>query len=189
MDAGVKNLLFETLTPLRLLVTYHTAAAPSDVEWQAWHDATEVLWKNTPDFLLLVVSDGGHPARKQVARLKEGKRRLERLGGKARSEPLTAIVSCSVAMRFVVSTVSLFNPKIRCYASTEQQLAYRHLGLTPSDAMLASAAVERLRNEGSGTVSAARASQLSIKTESVPTAGLSERAHARQTPSKLPRHG
>jgi hypothetical protein len=178
MGTGVKNLLFETLTPLRLLVTYHTAAPPSDEEWQAWHDATELLWKNTPDFLLLVVSDGGHPTRKQVARLEEGKRRLERLGGKHRSEPLTAIVSSSVAMRFVVSTVSLFNPKIRCFASTEQQLAYRHLGLAPSDAMLASAAVERLRNEGSGTVSAAGPSQRSIRTESVRTAALSERAHA-----------
>jgi hypothetical protein len=189
MDTGVKNLLFETLTPLRLLVTYHTVAAPSDVEWQAWLDATEVLWKNTPDLLLLVVSDGGHPTRKQIARLEEGKRRLERLGGKRRSEPLTAIVSSSVAMRFVVSTVSLFNPQIRCYASTEQQLAYRHLGLAPSEAMLASAAVERLRNEASGTVSAAGAGQRSIKIESVATAVLSERAQARQTPSKLPRHG
>jgi hypothetical protein len=48
-------------------------------------------------------------------------------------------------MRFVVSGVALFNPKVRCYAPAAVVDAYAHLGLPRALHAAVDAAVERLR--------------------------------------------
>jgi hypothetical protein len=124
---------------------YHSVEGPTDREWEAWIAASETLWEKAPEFRLLVVSEGGHPSRRQLARLESVKGRLERAGGKKRSEPITAILSASVAMRFIVSAVALFNPKVRCFPTAALAEAHAHLGLTRAEGKNADAAVERLR--------------------------------------------
>ncbi len=134
---------------------YQTAKAPTDAEWDAWLHAADALWAETSEFRLLVFSEGGHPNRQQIARVELVKRRSEKIGEKKRSEPITAVVSPSVAMRFVVSTMNLFNPKIRCYSPSALQDAYEHLGLTSAQARVAGAALGRLRARIGGSSRAA----------------------------------
>lgn len=145
MEGSSVNLVFETLEGLRLLVSYQNAQPPTDVEWDAWLAATDALWEKGSQFRMLVVSEGGHPSKAQIARVETTKRQQERIGGKERSEPVTAILSSSVAMRFVVSGVTLFNPRIRCYPLAARNAAYMHLSLSAAEASAAEAAIERLR--------------------------------------------
>jgi hypothetical protein len=155
MDGSSNNLVFETLEQVRLLVIYQTAKSPTDAEWDAWLHAAAALQTKIGEFRLLVFSEGGHPSRKQIARVELVKRRMERTGGKKRSEPNTAVVSPSVPMRFVVSAMNLFNPKIRCYSPLDLQDAYEHLGLTPAESSVAEAALGQLRARIRGSSRAA----------------------------------
>ena len=138
-------MVFETLEELRLLVSCEPASNPSDPEWDAWLAAARALHAKTHTFRLLVVSEGGHPNRRQIERLAAMKHQMERLTGKGGAEPLTSIVSSSAAQRFVTSAMTFLNPAIRCFSPEHRGKAYAHLGLTPVEAKLAQAAVERLR--------------------------------------------
>lgn len=117
--------------------------------------AAHELWKVADEGRFLIVSLGGHPSNKQLARLEAFKNRLERAGGRKRCEPITAVISTSVAMRFVVAGITLFNPRIRCFSPSAVRDAYRHLGFTADERAVAALAVERLRTQPTSTSSAA----------------------------------
>ncbi len=128
---------------------------PTEEDWDAWMGAAHELWKIADEGRFLIVSLGGHPSNKQLARLEAFKNRLERVGGRKRCEPITAVISTSVAMRFVVAGVTLFNPRIRCFSPIAVPDAYRHLGFTLDERAVAALAVERLRAHVTSTSSAA----------------------------------
>ena len=121
-----------------MIVSCQTRFNPSDLEWDRWMTAASVLARQVGDFRLLVVTDGGHPTRAQLERLK----RL-----KDRKEPPTAIVSASVALRFMGAALTFVNSTIRCFAPTQLDDAFEHIRLAPADRSLARASVERLRRE------------------------------------------
>lgn len=126
------------LAEARLIVSCQTRFNPSDEEWDRWMTAASVLARQVGDFRLLVVTDGGHPTRAQLERLK----RL-----KDRKEPPTAIVSSSVALRFMGAALTFVNSTIRCFAPAQLEDAFEHIALVPADRRLASASIERLRRE------------------------------------------
>ena len=121
-----------------MIVSCQTRFNPSDLEWDRWMTAASVLARQVGDFRLLVVTDGGHPTRTQLERLK----RL-----KDRKEPPTAIVSSSVALRFMGAALTFVNSTIRCFAPAQLDDAFEHIGLVPADRSLARASIERLRRE------------------------------------------
>jgi hypothetical protein len=145
--AGIilRNLLFETLEDLRLVVSYQTPVNPTDAEWDAWLAATGEIARKATEFRLLVVTEGGRPNKSQTERLAAVKREMERNGGKKMSEPLTAIITSSAALRFVVSVMMFMNPAIRCFSPAERDRAYAHIALTRVEGTSVDAALERLR--------------------------------------------
>ena len=131
------NLVFETIWDLRLLVSYQGATDPTDAEWSDWIVAVDALWKKAPEFRLLVVTDGGHPTRQQLDRLRSAKR----------SEPLTVIISSSALLHFIASIVALFNPHIDCFSPANRDRAYSRIGLAPDERTKVDAAISRLRQK------------------------------------------
>ena len=130
--------MFEVLAEARLIVSCQTRFNPSDLEWDRWMTAASVLSRQVGDFRLLVVTDGGHPTRAQLERLK----RL-----KDQKEPATAIVSSSVALRFMGAALTFVNSTIRCFAPAQLDDAFEHIRLAPADRNLARTSIERLRRE------------------------------------------
>lgn len=141
------TLVFETLSEIGLLIAYHCPEDPTDAEWDEWLSATDALCVSNEYARLLVLSEGGHPNGAQLARLETSKRRREQASNKWRSEPLTAIVSESASMRFVISAVTFLNPRVRCYSPLKRSSAYAYLGIGPAEAKIVDAAVARLRVE------------------------------------------
>ena len=130
--------MFEVLAEARLIVSCQTRFNPSDLEWDRWMTAASVLARQVGDFRLLVVTDGGHPTRAQLERLKQLK---------DQKEPATAIVSSSVALRFMGAALTFVNSTIRCFAPAQLDQAFEHIRLAPADRSLARASIERLRRE------------------------------------------
>lgn len=139
-----RNLEFETLEFLGLIVSYQSAVNPADREWNAWLDGASALVEKTNELRTLVMTEGGHPSQSQVRRLEAVKQRYDRVR-RRRSEPRTAIVSFSPKLRFVTSVLTFANPAIRCFTPAEMGAAYAHIGLTPEQGKYVDAVVERLR--------------------------------------------
>ena len=133
--------MFEVLAEARLIVSCQTRFNPSDLEWDRWMMAASVLARQVGDFKLLVVTDGGHPTRAQLERLKRQKEQ------KDHKEPPTAIVSSSVALRFMGAALTFVNSTIRCFAPAQLDQAFEHIRLAPADRNLARTSIERLRRE------------------------------------------
>jgi hypothetical protein len=131
------NLVFETLSELRLLISYQGVADPTDAEWSKWIAAADALWKEGPAFRLLIVTEGGHPTKQQLDRVRIAKR----------SEPLTVIISSSTLIHFVASVVALFNPHVHCFSFEQRNRAYSRIGLAPNECTAVDAAISRLRHK------------------------------------------
>ena len=131
------DLVFETLVEARLVVSCQTKFNPSDAEWDRWLRAVRHLEHQVNAPRLLVVTDGGHPTKPQI----------ERMRAENKNNPRTAIVSDSVALRFLGSALTFLNPTIRCFAPTNLDAALDHLGLLPGECQQAHAAMQRLQSE------------------------------------------
>jgi hypothetical protein len=135
MAAGAQ-LVFEGVSELRLLVSCQSRFNPSDLEWDRWLKAAADLDRTGSDFRILVVTEGGHPTKAQVERLKAANKK----------NPKTAIVSPSLALRFMGGALTFVNPTIRCFAPAEMDGALEHLGISRLERATVLAAVERLRS-------------------------------------------
>lgn len=144
-EPSSRNLVFETVESLRLVVSCQSDEAPSDAEWDAWLAAVRKLHGAVHEFRLLVLTEGGRPTRDQQRRLQETKRATDRAMGTPRSEPRTALVSPAAGDRFVVSVLVFMNPAIRCFSPARLDDAYAHLGLAGPERASADAAIARLR--------------------------------------------
>lgn len=149
MVAGAQ-LVFEGMSEYRVLVSCQTRFNPSDLEWDRWLTAAAELDRACGDFRILVVTAGGHPTKNQVERLKAANRK----------NPKTAIVSPSLALRFMGGALTFVNPTIRCFAPAEMDRALDHLGMARPERAPVLAAVERLESklaaEGEAHESSAR---------------------------------
>ncbi len=140
-----RTLVYEVLNDARLVVSCQPSALPTDAEWNRWLMAVADLQRKHREIRLLVVSDGGHPTRTQI----------ERLRTQNDTNPLTAIVSSSRAYRFMASALTFINPKIRCFAPSEITKAFGHLDLASSEYEPARKAIEGLRRQLEGEPSPA----------------------------------
>ena len=137
MESGGRNLVYEVLPQARLIISCQNKHFPTDTEWDSWISAGKDLELQTQDFRLLVVSEGGHPTKPQ----------LDRLRAVNRSNPPTAIISASMAYRFMAAALTFINPKVRCYSPAEREKAFEHIGLSRADGERANAVIGNLRQQ------------------------------------------
>lgn len=137
MAAGHPDLVFAALTEARLLVSCQSKFNPSDQEWDRWLEAAWTLERRVENIRLLVVTEGGHPTKPQI----------ERLRAANKSNPPTAIVSPSLALRFLGSALTFVNPTIRCFSPAELEQALGHLGVGPIEGKQVEPTLERLRQQ------------------------------------------
>jgi hypothetical protein len=122
----------------RLLIFLHGQGVPTDEEWQT---ALEMFTQTTPDQLrVLVFTEGATPSHAQQAR-------LSKVLGRGARALAVAVVSDSIAVRFVASALALFLPRIRIFRPSELMQAYLYLEL---DAAENSAATEFVANRMTG---------------------------------------
>jgi len=129
-----RNLVYQVLADLRLVISCQNKSFPTDAEWDSWLTAVANLEQKTKVFRLLVTTDGGHPTKAQ----------LERLRARNRSNPPTSIVSSSLAFRFMASALTFINPTIRAFSPSEFEKALDHISVMHGDRERAKAVAENL---------------------------------------------
>lgn len=137
MEVGTCNLVHETISGLSLVISCQGKDFPTDREWDAWLAAVERLQYQVKEVRLLALTDGGHPTKNQ----------MERLRVKNRTNPLTALVSPSYAYRFMASALSFINPAIRCFSPADIQEAFEHIGLARDERERVLQTIERLQGQ------------------------------------------
>jgi hypothetical protein len=135
MEVGNCNLVYEVLADVRLVISCQNKEFPSDAEWDSWLGATMNLEHKVETFQLLVLTDGGHPTKAQI----------ERMRAKNRSNPRTAIISPSRGYRFMGSALTFINPTIRCFSLEDSEKAFDHIGLARGDRERATRTIESLQ--------------------------------------------
>jgi hypothetical protein len=135
------NLAFEVHDELSLIVLKHGLLAPSVREWNGYLDAFRPISHRLEQMRILVLTDGGRPQRQQQAQLNTI------VGGRTVQ---TAVVSSSMAVRFVISVFALLNPGIRGFASFHLDDAFDHLALKPRERAAAASIVLRLSRSVAG---------------------------------------
>jgi hypothetical protein len=113
-----------------LLVLCESEETPRDDEWDEFLDTLRTKGGShggPPAFRILVVTEGGGPNLPQRKRLQVA------LAGRSFR---VAVVTSSVAARFLVSAIALLNRDIRSFARDELDKAYRHLGMNASEIAL-----------------------------------------------------
>jgi len=137
MSSAGADLVFEGMAEARLVVSAQTKFNPSDAEWDRWLMAVGNLEHQVQRVRLLVVTEGGHPTKQQ----------LDRLRAVNKKNPPTAIVSRSLGLRVIGSALSFVNPTIRVFSPTHVEQAFDHLSLAPAERQLATSAMKRLERE------------------------------------------
>jgi hypothetical protein len=128
------TLVSRTVAP-NLVVSRESFDSPREEEWDAFLQLLEATKENLTKLRILVITDGGGPNAAQ-------RKRLETVL-KGRSVRV-AIVTDSAKSRFIASAVSLFNRDHRGFSKSEIQLAYDHIGLSPTERRLAEAAIREM---------------------------------------------
>ena len=130
----------------RLLLVCHTKKSPEAETWtEQCGLIAEAVRRN--DFGILVLTDGGGPSaaqREELARASERKRYS------------ISVVSSASVVRFIVTSIALFNSAIQSFLPADWRKALLHLGVGPSEFKV----VERLIREVSQLPQAERFSVL-----------------------------
>jgi hypothetical protein len=135
----MQNVAFERVDRCCVLVQNQKPA--TDEEWENWVGLLQAAGRETKGALcVLVVSAGGSPTPKQRARIHS---LMPSTGGGV----LTAIVTSSFIGRTVVSTMGLFNDKVRAFAPGELGRALEYLGVEEARRADVRSAVERLHTQ------------------------------------------
>ena len=136
---------FEVVRDLELLVSYQGRRNPSDEEWARYVEVLAHLHQGSNNYRYFTVSEGGHPSGSQQGRVKAV------VNGRS---PAVAIVSSSIAIRFVGSVLALVNPKVRCFKPEQLELAYAHISVPARDIPRLNSIVARLREVVSASAAA-----------------------------------
>ncbi|NUP12608.1 MAG: STAS/SEC14 domain-containing protein [Polyangiaceae bacterium] len=113
-----RNITIRTLGTL-VICCQNKNTAP-DAEFAACWDVVRGNVHGATELRLLVITTGGGPTPNQRKMLEET------LAGRALR---TAIVSDSIKMRFIISTMALFNPDIKMFTNREISAAYSFLSV------------------------------------------------------------
>lgn len=139
MNSGSRrSLAFEYVTEANCLVLYQTSESPSDAEWDAYLELLRFVQDSNADFRVFVQTEGGRPTPPQQARL------AQLCSGTGWG---TAVVSTALAVRFVVSSLSLTKQNLRYFTPDELAQAYAHLELDESAQQSIERTLERFRAE------------------------------------------
>jgi hypothetical protein len=136
---------FEVVKDLELLVSYQGLKNPGDEEWDRYVEVLARLHQVPNNFRYFTISEGGHPSGAQQARVKAV------VNGRT---PAVAIVSSSIAIRFVGSVLALMNRKVQCFRPDQLEQAYAHIGLPLGDVPRLETVVARLRDKVSDAAAA-----------------------------------
>lgn len=118
----------------RLVVTVHTAAVPSDEDWDAYMAQVDAFLP-LQDQRVLVVSAGGGPNGKQR------KMMIDALNG---ARVPVAIITNSLLMRGAGIAVSWFNPSLKVLGPGDLDAAVEYLGLTTWERVESARALKEL---------------------------------------------
>jgi hypothetical protein len=130
------NLAFEAMPDLHLMITCQDVNNPTEAEWDAYLLGLKSLMALQHPFRILVVTEGGHPSRKQQQ------------AGIATTEAVRmkiAIVSPAPGLRFVVAMIALINPDTKCFLPSQRSAAFSHIKLAPGDVSRVLAIIARLQ--------------------------------------------
>lgn len=128
--------MFEVVRDLELLVSYQGPENPRDEEWDNYVEVLGRLHQAPNGYRYFTISEGGHPSGGQQARVKAITNGFT---------PAVAIVSSSIAIRFVGSVLALVNRKVQVFPPDELEAAYRHIGVAERDVPRLESVVARLR--------------------------------------------
>lgn len=118
-----------------VLVLRQGRKTPLDADWDACMESIASRPADAPPLRVLVITDGGGPSVEQRRRLSNV------LDGK----PVKiAVVSESSTVRFIVSSVALFNQDIASFRPSEIGKAYSYLGLGPDEIRSATRAIDTM---------------------------------------------
>jgi hypothetical protein len=129
---------FEVLEDIAVLASYQSPRNPTDEEWEVYLEVLARLHQSPREYRYFTVSDGGHPSGEQQARVKAV------VPGK---NPAVALVSASVAMRFVGAALALFNSRVRCFRPNQMVTACAHIGLGSRDVPRIEAVIAGLKSQ------------------------------------------
>jgi hypothetical protein len=121
-----------------MILFRQNAETATDEEWAAMIRLIVSLRAELAQLRFIVRTDGGGPSAPQRRSLEEA------LGGVATQ---IAIVSDHLKVRFVASTIALFQKKLRCFLVKEFAEACKYLGLQASERAQAEAALKEMETE------------------------------------------
>jgi hypothetical protein len=122
MEVGTSSEMAWCTLPEGLFVLVHGRGAPSSPDWERYVAAVRRC-VGLPRPRSLILTDGGAPSPQQRAEMSDV---LER-------RYPTVIVSDAVAVRFIVSTMTLLNPKVTALAPRDCARAFELLALSESE--------------------------------------------------------
>jgi hypothetical protein len=134
MTATPQNLVYEMLQGELILVTVQRDNA-TPAEWDHYLNFFETL-ANIKALRMVVYVQGAAPSvanQQRIAKIVRG-----------RDWPC-ALISSSIALRFVVSTFSLINRNIRYFTPTQVPAALLHIGCTKDTSPAVEQVLDRLR--------------------------------------------
>ncbi len=113
------TIVYEVISEPKLVLTVQLQASPRDDEWSRYLDVVFSQGRERLAWSTLVVSHGGRPSRSQIAQLQQRA---------ATSKPApVAMVTDSPAIRFIVSALSLLNPRLRAFRLSDLELALEYM--------------------------------------------------------------
>ena len=108
-----------------LMLVAHTKKSPEPATWSAMCKAVEDALRRAPEVKTMVFTDSGGPSsaqRAELARATEGKKYR------------VSVVSTAPGVRFIVSSMALFNPTIQSFQPSDWQQSLSHLGVSSREA-------------------------------------------------------
>ena len=135
MSPAIPELVFELLPEHRIVVLCEGRGEPSTQEWDGYLGLLRQQLRSG-GLRVFVYSAGGRPSRAQQQQLMQltGDHDLQ-----------VAVVSASMALRFVVSVFALIHRDIRLFTPAQLDQAFAHIRCSAEEVAAVRAAVERLK--------------------------------------------
>ena len=108
-----------------LMLVAHTKKGPEPATWSAMCKAIDDALQRATELKTIVFTDSGGPSsaqREELNRVTAGKNYR------------VSVVSTAPGVRFIVSSMALFNPTIRSFQPSDWQQSLSHLGVNPREA-------------------------------------------------------
>jgi hypothetical protein len=135
MGVAQQGMVFELLSKERILISYQGPHATQE-QWDRYISLMQTI-SGASEMRFLVLVEGSPPSAANQLRIRALVKR----------EWPVALVSSSIAMRFVVSAFSLVNRSIRFFSPEDLSGALVHIGCSRTEALAVHEALHRLQVE------------------------------------------